>query len=198
MVKWGRLVFSLGLRYDAYRFLVAGNQLQPRVGLALNMKETGTVFRMSYNRNYQTPPNENLLLSSSAEAAQLAPESVRRALSTTVAPLRAQRENVYEAGIQQSLFGKASLNASVYHKDSRDQQDNNNFFDTGIIFPVTLARIRVNGAEGRITLPTIAWAVGDAERDPLAGRLVAAVYRRPVSRAGCGRPAQLRPVRHRP
>ena len=31
----------------------------------------------------------------------------------------------------------------------------NNFFDTGIIFPVTLARIRVNGAEGRVKLPAI-------------------------------------------
>ncbi len=154
-VKWRRLVLGLGARYDNYRFLVRGNQLQPRVGLALNLKETGTVFRLSYNRNFQTPPNENLLLSSSAEAAKLAPESVRRALGGTPVPLRSQRENVFEAGIQQSIFGRAGLNASVYHKDSRDQQDNNNFLDTGIIFPVTLARIRVNGVEGRLTLPRI-------------------------------------------
>jgi len=137
-IKWGRLVLSLGTRYDYYRFLVRGNQVQPRVGAAFHLKETGTVFRASYNRNYQTPPNENLLLSSSGSAE----------------PLRAQRENVYEMGIQQSLGGRASLNASFYHKDSRDQQDNNNFFDTGVIFPVTLASIRVNGAEGRITLPS--------------------------------------------
>jgi hypothetical protein len=145
----------LGARYDSYRFLVAGNQLQPRVGVAFHLKETGTVFRASFNRNFQTPPNENLLLSSSEEASRLAPESVRKRFGQSFTPLRAQRENVYEAGIQQVLFGKASLNASFYHKDSRDQQDNNNFFDTGIIFPVTLARIRVNGAEGRITLPSI-------------------------------------------
>jgi TonB dependent receptor len=47
------------------------------------------------------------------------------------------------------------LNLSVYHKDSINQQDNNNFFNTGIIFPVTLAKIRVNGAEARLVLPTI-------------------------------------------
>jgi hypothetical protein len=154
-VKWGRLVLSLGLRYDNYRFLVAGNQLQPRVGVAFHLKETGTVIRASYNRNYQTPPNENLLLSSSEAAAQLAPRSVREALGNAIAPLRPQRENVYELGAQQALFGRATLNASYYHKNSRDQQDNNNFFDTGIIFPVTLARIRVNGAEARLALPEI-------------------------------------------
>jgi hypothetical protein len=154
-VKWRRIVVSLGARYDSYRFLVNGAQWQPRVGVAFNLRETGTVFRASYNRNYQTPPNENLLLSSSEAAAGLAPESVRAALGNLVAPLKPQRENVYEVGLQQALFGRATLNASFYHKNSRDQQDNNNFFNTGIIFPVTLARIRVNGAEGRITLPTI-------------------------------------------
>jgi outer membrane cobalamin receptor len=154
-VKWGRLVFSLGMRYDNYRFLVNGNQLQPRLGVAFHLKETGTVLRASYNRNYQTPPNENLLLSSSDEAARLAPRSVREALGNTFVPLRPQRENVYEIGVQQALFGKATLNTSFYHKNSGDQQDNNNFFDTGIIFPVALSRIRVNGAEARLTLPAI-------------------------------------------
>ena len=153
IVKVSRFTFSLGARYDNYRFLVAGNQFQPRVGVAFHLKETGTVLRASYNRNYQTPPNENLLLSSSAEAGLLAPSSVRAALGDTHVLIRPQRENVYETGLQQTLVGKASLNVSYYHKNSRDQQDNNNFFDTGIIFPVTLARIRVNGVEGRLLLP---------------------------------------------
>lgn len=154
-IQWQRWSFSLGLRYDYYRLLVAGNQIQPRLGAAFHVKETGTVLRASYNRNYQTPPNENLLLSSSEEASRLAPESVRQALGQSFAPLRAQRENVYEVGLQQSLGGRAGLNASFYHKDSRDQQDNNNFFNTGVIFPVTLARIRVNGVEARVTLPPV-------------------------------------------
>jgi hypothetical protein len=154
-IKWRRLVFNLGTRYDYYSLLVAGSQVQPRGGVSFHLKETGTVLRASYNRNYQTPPNENLLLSSSPEAAQLAPESVRQSLGTSFAPLRPQRENVYEVGLQQSLWGRASLNGSFYHKDSRDQQDNNNFFNTGVIFPVTLAQIRVNGVEARLNLPPV-------------------------------------------
>jgi outer membrane cobalamin receptor len=151
-VKLGRLTVSLGLRYDAYRFLADGNQLQPRVGLAFHIRETGTVLRASYNRTYQTPPNENLLLSSSQEAAVLVSPLVREALGAGVVIIRPERQNVYELGVQQALGGQVSLNASWYHKNSRDLQDNDNFFNTGIIFPTSLSRSRTNGAEARLTL----------------------------------------------
>lgn len=57
-MRFGRWQLSLGLRYDAYRFLANGNQLQPRVGISFDLKETGTVFRASYNRLFQTPPSK--------------------------------------------------------------------------------------------------------------------------------------------
>jgi hypothetical protein len=155
-VRWGRFSLALGLRYDNYRFLVNGAQIQPRVGIAWHLRETGTVFRASYNRNYQTPPNENLLLSSSRQAGLLAPAAVRDALGGEVAVnIRPERQNVYEVGVQQALFRRASLNVAYYHKNSRDQQDNDNFLNTGIIFPLTLSQIRVNGLETRLVLPEI-------------------------------------------
>jgi hypothetical protein len=149
----GRLTASLGLRFDEYRFLVTGRQWQPRLGMAWSLPATDTVLRASYNRNYQTPPNENLLLSSSAAAGRLAPQSVRDALGGTQVPLRPERQNVVEAGFQQAVFGRASLDVSAYYKHSLDQQDNNNFFDTGIIFPTTLKELRGKGVEARLTVP---------------------------------------------
>jgi hypothetical protein len=137
----GRWTVTMGLRFDAYRFLTDGNQLQPRVGIAYHLRETGTVFRASYNRTYQTPPNENLLLSNSAEAA--------RWIGREFKPIRPERQNVYEAGLQQSLGRWISFNGAFYHKESRDLQDNDNFLNTGIIFPTSLAQSRTNGAEGR-------------------------------------------------
>ncbi|HET8548354.1 MAG TPA: TonB-dependent receptor, partial [Bryobacteraceae bacterium] len=151
-VKLGRLMLSLGLRYDAYRFLATAYQLQPRIGAAFHIRETGTVLRASYNRTFQTPPNENLLLSSSQEAAVLVSPLVREALGAGVVIIRPERQNVYEVGLQQALGRKLSLNASFYHKDSRDLQDNDNFFNTGIIFPTSLSRSRTNGAEARVML----------------------------------------------
>ncbi len=152
-MRFGRFQISLGLRYDVYRFLANGNQLQPRVGFSYHLKETGTVFRASYNRLYQTPPVENLLLSNSAEGAALAPPGVRETFGGIPIPIIPERQNFYEVGFQQALIGRFSINGAYYHKNADDQQDNNNFFNTGIIFPITLAKIRVNGAEGRIVAP---------------------------------------------
>jgi hypothetical protein len=151
-VRFGRLTLSLGARYDNYRFLVQGNQLQPRVGLAFHIRETGTLLRASYNRTYQTPPNENLLLTSSQSSSVLVPPDIRETLGGALILIRPERQNVFEAGLQQALGSKASLNASVYHKNSRDLQDNDNFFNTGIIFPTALKQSRVNGAEARLNV----------------------------------------------
>jgi len=152
ILGFNRWTFNLGLRHDEYRFLVDGRQLQPRVGVSYTVIEDRLAVRASYNRNYQTPPNENLLLSNSEVASQLAPESVREALGSAYRPIQPERQDVYEAGAQISLGRVATLDSAVYKKISRDQQDNNNFFDTGIIFPTTLSRIDVTGAEMRLTV----------------------------------------------
>ena len=155
----GNLSLKAGLRHDEYRFLVNGRQLQPRIGIAYRLPGRDIVLRASYNRNYQTPPNENLLLSNSEAASQLAPASVRDALGGAYQPIRPERQDVYEAGIQLATRGLLTFDASVYRKDSRDQQDNNNFFDTGIIFPTTLRRIKVTGVEARVSvLPRRGWS----------------------------------------
>jgi outer membrane cobalamin receptor len=149
-IRLDRWTLSLGLRYDSYRFLVNGGQWQPRLGLAYHMRETGTVLRLSYNRLYQTPPNENLLLSNSEAALAVTPRAVRDFFGNRVNRIQPERQNFFEAGLQQRVSNAVTFSASVYHKNATDQQDNNNFFDTGIIFPITLAKIRVNGAEGRV------------------------------------------------
>ena len=153
--KFGRWMVSAGLRFDRYRFLSGGSQVQPRVGIAYHLRETGTVFRASYNRNFQTPPNENLLLSSSEEAGALVSPTVRAVLGHGSVAIRPERQNVYEAGLQQAVRSVGSVNASFYHKDSVDMQDNDNFFNTGIIFPTSLARARVNGAEARFAFAPV-------------------------------------------
>jgi len=55
-------------------------------------------------------------------------------------------------GYQRALGTLGTLDLSSHLKQSRDQQNNNNFFDTGIIFPTTLAGLRVIGGEARVVL----------------------------------------------
>ncbi|MCZ2149059.1 MAG: TonB-dependent receptor, partial [Bryobacterales bacterium] len=131
-ISLGRWNIALGLRYDLYRFLTSGNQFQPRAGISYYLRETGTVLRASYNRAYQTPPNENLLLASSEQSSVLVAPNVRASLGQAVVRIRPERQNFYEVGLQQAIGSHLSADASFYHKDARDQQDNNNFFNTGI------------------------------------------------------------------
>src|SRR4029077_14670584 len=63
-VTLGNLVVNIGFRLDHYDGLVAKTSPQPRLGLAYNVKKTGTVLRAAYARTFETPFNENLLLSS--------------------------------------------------------------------------------------------------------------------------------------
>ena len=157
--NFGHVSIKAGLRHDEYRFLVNGRQLQPRIGVAYRVPGRDVVLRASYNRNYQTPPNENLLLSNSEAASRLAPASVRDALGGAYRPIPPERQDVFEAGIQLAAGPLLTVDASVYRKNSRDQQDNNNFFDTGIIFPTTLKSIEVTGVEARVSvLPRRGWS----------------------------------------
>lgn len=152
-VRVGDLVLDLGLRVDRYSMLVVASDLQPRLGVAYHLAPVGTVLRASYNRNFQTPPNENLLLANSLESALLAPPEVRRTLGGGVLPIQPQYQNVFEVGLQQDLGHLLHLDAAYYHKNSANPQDNDNFLNTGIIFPTSLAASRVNGFEARLVLP---------------------------------------------
>lgn len=154
-IRLGDFQISLGLRYDDYRLLVKHHQTQPRVGVSYHLKPTNTVFRASYNRLFQTPPNENLLLSASPKAATVAPPVIAETLGSALAEIRPERQDFLEAGIQQGLGSRMSAMVTYYHKRSSDQQDNNNFLNTGIIFPITLEAIRVNGVEGRLSLTPV-------------------------------------------
>lgn len=149
-IKLGDFQVSLGVRYDIYRFLVQETMWQPRVGVSYHLKPTGTVFRASYNRLMQTPQNENLLVSSSEKAQVLVDPAIREV--SGVQRIRPERQNLMEVGFQQSLGRRFSLNSSFYHKNARNQQDVNNFFNTPIVFPLQLLAIRVNSVESRLVM----------------------------------------------
>ena len=69
------LTLDLGVRYDNYKLLIRQQEVSPRIAVAYFIPKTQTTLRASYNRLFQPPPAENLLLASSPEAAAL--ESLR-------------------------------------------------------------------------------------------------------------------------
>src|SRR5215217_6116865 len=86
------LTLDLGVRYDNYKLLISEQAVSPRIGFAYFIPKTKTTLRASYNRLFQPPPAENLLLASSSEAAALSPISVLRGV-TIVLPILPDKQN---------------------------------------------------------------------------------------------------------
>jgi outer membrane receptor protein involved in Fe transport len=143
------LTFDLGVRYDNYRLLISEQAVSPRVGLAYYIPATKTTLRASYNRLFQPPPAENLLLASSAEAAAISPIAVLQGF-TTVLPILPDKEHAFEVGAQQLLSRFFRLNLTVYQKRIENFSDKDQFFETGVIFPIAISSGRVTGEELRL------------------------------------------------
>src|SRR5262249_23023687 len=86
------LNLTAGLRFDNYNGIVQDNAVQPRVGASYLIKRTGTVLRGSYTRTFETPYNENLILSSATGSGGLADNGVLDT-SSSQQPLRPGRRN---------------------------------------------------------------------------------------------------------
>ncbi len=138
-----------GLRYDNYKLVISDDAFSPRIGIAYYIPRTQTTLRASYNRLFQYPPAENLLLASSEQAAALSPLAVLQGQSG-VRPILPDKQNVYEVGMQQQLSRYLRLNLSVYQKRITNFGDKDQFFDTGVIFPITISSGRVTGEELRL------------------------------------------------
>lgn len=143
------LTLDLGVRYDNYRLLISEQEVSPRVGLAYYIPKTKTTLRASYNRLFQPPPSENLLLASSSAAGALSPIAVLQGI-TMVQPILPDKQNAFEIGAQQlpSKFFRANL--TVYQKRIENFSDKDQFFETGVIFPIAISSGRVTGEEVRI------------------------------------------------
>ena len=143
------LTLDLGVRYDNYKVLVSEQAVSPRLGLAYYIPRTKTTLRASYNRLFQPPPAENLLLASSTEAAAISPLSVLRGI-TVVEPILPDKQHAFEAGAQQLLSNYVRLNMTVYQKRIKNFSDKDQFFETGVIFPIAISEGRVTGEEVRL------------------------------------------------
>lgn len=140
---------DLGVRFDHYKLLISDNELSPRLGFAYYIPKTKTTLRASYNRLFQPPPAENLLLASSPEAAAISPIAVLQGVST-VQPILPDKTNAFEAGAQQLMSKFFRLNLTVYQKRITNFSDKDQFFETGIIFPISISSGRVTGEEVRL------------------------------------------------
>jgi len=137
---------SAGLRLDHYGFVVRESAWSPRIGVSRFVPALNLLLHASYDRVFQTPAIENLLLASSPLLDAISPSVLRL-------PVRPGRGNFYEGGVTKAFFGKLRLDANVFRRDFRHYSDDDVLLDTGVSFPIAFAKARVFGEEVRVEVP---------------------------------------------
>jgi len=145
------LSLQVGIRYDHSRLLVSSQQLSPRLGAVYFIPNSRTAIRASYNRLYQPPQVDNLLLSASDQAGQLSPFATPEGGGN--AAIKPERSSAWEAGFAQDVAGLFKLDAAFWWRNFRNVGDPNVFFNTTIIFPNSVAEGYSRGLDVRLDMP---------------------------------------------
>ncbi len=137
---------GLGMRYDDYHFVARQSAWSPRVAISHAFSRHDLVVHFAYDRVFQTPALENLLLASSPQLERVSPLVQRL-------PVQPARANYYEAGFTKGFLGRVSLTANVFERDFRNFSDDDTLLNTGVSFPIADARAWIRGVEGQLAFP---------------------------------------------
>ena len=145
--------FNIGFREDVYHGITSASQPEPRLGIAYNIKPTGTVLRISYARSLETPFNENLVLSSlgcndpviNAIMSQLGP--------CDTAPLGPGWRNEFHAGLQQAFGKYLVVDGEYIWKYTHKAYDFSVLGASPITFPIEWNRSKIPGYAVRASMP---------------------------------------------
>ncbi len=143
------LTINAGLRFDYSSLPRSASQLSPRIGATYFVERTKTAFRASYNRLYQPPQIENLLLANSEQARQLSPFTSETGGGATIRP---ERVTAFELGITQGFFDRVRFDVAYWRRTFRNFGDPNTFFNTTIVFPNSVDRGFANGLDVRLDM----------------------------------------------
>jgi Carboxypeptidase regulatory-like domain/TonB-dependent Receptor Plug Domain len=150
----GPWAMNLGLRSDFYNGLTTHKELQPRLGVAYNIKQSSTVLRVSYARLVETPFNENLVLSSVGCSSQvLAPLLACQVPGSN--PLSPGWRNEFHAGFQQALGRYLVVSGEYIWKYTHNGYDFSVLGATPITFPIEWHNSKIPGFAGRVSVPNV-------------------------------------------
>jgi len=145
LIHLGNWTANLGLRWDHYDLLVNRQAVEPRVAVSRYFPSAELIVHFSYDRVFQTPSFENILLSSSPQAAELNAVSLQLPVEPSVG-------NYYEVGASKALFKKVRVDVNYYRRNVNNYADDDQIQNTTISFPIAFRQAIIYGAEGKIEL----------------------------------------------
>ena len=144
-IRLGNWSVNAGLRWDHYQLLLNQNAVSPRVSIARYFPSVGVNVHGSYDRIFQTPSFENILLSSSPAA-----EALDTSVAAVQLPVQPSHGNYFELGATKALFGKLRIDTNIFRRDVNNYADDSQILSTGISFPIAFRKAILYGAEGKI------------------------------------------------
>ena len=145
-IRLGKWNLSAGLRFDHYAFVVNESAWSPRISISRFLPSLNLLVHASYDRIFQTPAMENLLLASSPQLDSVSNIVLR-------IPVQPGRANYYEVGFTKSLWGSLRIDGNIFRREFRNYSDDDTLLDTGISFPIAFASAEVHGEELQIAVP---------------------------------------------
>ncbi len=145
-IRLGKWTVNAGVRWDHYQLLVNQNAVSPRLAVARYFPSLDLVLHVSYDRVFQTPSFENILLSSSPAVQNFEPWVVRQ-------PVQPSHGNYYEVGFTQSFLGKLRLEGNYFRRDMNNYADDDQILNTAVSFPIAFSKAIIYGAEAKIEVP---------------------------------------------
>jgi len=147
LIRLGNWTISAGLRWDHYQVLLNRQAVGPRFSISRYFPSADLVVHFSYDRVFQTPSFENLLLSSSMAVESIDPGNFLRL------PVEPSQGNYYEAGLTKSFVGRIRLDANYFRRLVKNFADDDQIQNTTISFPISFRKSIIYGAEARLSVP---------------------------------------------
>jgi hypothetical protein len=147
LIRLGNWTISAGLRWDHYQLLLNRHAVDPRLSVSRYFPSANLVLHFSYDRVFQTPSFENILLSSSTAIESLDPGNFLRL------PVLPSVGNYYEAGLTKTFFGKIRLDVNYFRRLVNNYADDDQIDNTTISFPISFRKAIIYGAEAKLDVP---------------------------------------------
>ena len=146
LIHVGNWTINAGLRWDHYQLLLNQNAVSPRFAVARFFPKKNVMLHFSYDRIFQTPSFENILLSSSPAVQSFEPNVLRL-------PVEPSHGNYFEGGASKSFFGQFRVDANLFRRAVNNYADDDQITNTSISFPIAFRKGILYGAEGKLQLP---------------------------------------------
>ena len=146
LIRFGNWTINAGIRWDHYQLLLNQNAVSPRVSAARYFPEANLIVHASYDRVFQTPSFENILLSSSNQVQSSEPTVLRL-------PVQPSHGNYLEFGATKSFFNQFRLDANYFRRYVDNYADDDQILNTAVSFPIAFRKAVIYGAEGKLELP---------------------------------------------